>query len=103
MILNLFDNTLDYFEKEKFTLKGITRDFTVSDLISKSRNLLSSDYEIIGLMKEIKHYETDFGTISRVSGESIYIFEEKKIKVLFEFGEKQPGRYILNQLAIIEE
>lgn len=102
MILNLFDNTLDKFQIQKIKFQGISSEMSISEVLSHSKNIKADDLQKYDQLHGINFHITEFGTLSRISGDSLYSINENQTTVIFEFGEKQPGRYILNQLAVIE-
>ena len=99
----IFDGTIDEFDKEIKICSLSNCKITLSSLITNSKNLL--DNNVISKNSSIINqiYSDNLGSFYGPDHLSVYLYEFNRNQIIiFEFGEKQPGRYILNQLAVIE-
>ena len=100
----IFDGTQEEFDNLINFENQIFLNISVNNILQKSNYLLESHKLAHSLaIKNIIHADK-MGSFNGPENLSVYYFNlNSQNTMIFEFGEKQPGRYILNQLAIIEE
>ncbi len=97
----IFDGTQNDFEKN--IINSGQLNITVNQLTSCSKYLMTENSISKHQSLTNKITPDKFNSFNGPNNLSVYFFEIKKNNYfIFEFGEKQPGRYILNQLAVIE-
>ncbi len=100
----LFDDIEAKLYSNDITLSELNINIIPNKLISDSSLITDPNDKIIKSTEKMPFKLTwvNFGFYRGVLGMPVYLYNCLNKKILFEFGEYQPGRYILNQLAVIE-
>jgi hypothetical protein len=101
----LFDGNEDKLNLKLVKVIGEVSYLSPNEVLEKSVLLSNSNKPLIDLIKRKTNNElvwVNFGFYRGSLGLPVYILNLNLNSLIYEFGEYQPGRYILNQLAVIE-
>jgi len=101
-MITIFDGLHDDLNTKLVSLNGSTIKHTVFQLLNKSCHI-DEAHLVPELTRKIIIEDSGFGTYNVKNGGIIYIYKEEMKSYFFEFNEKQPGRYIVNFIMVIDE
>lgn len=101
----LFDNEEQLIYESKISLPGSKFAYTPRELIKSSERLSQSEKMILDKETSFKNLNIRWSEIGVFKSEkelNVFTYKEGNSIYIFEFGEFQPSRFILNLLSVLD-
>jgi len=102
----IFDNEEPLIYEAKISLPGSEHKYTPRELVKNSTRLTQADiliFEKNDSFRKLKILCQETGTCKSQRELNIFVYRESENIFIFDFGEYQPGRFILSLMTVIEK